>query len=198
VRQPVDRERIQAFARGLGREARRDTKIYLTGGATAVLRGWRAAALVIDIRFEPEADELLLAIVRLKEELDLNVELASPPDFIPELPGWREHSPFVLREGRIDVRDFDFYSQALSKLERGFTQDLEDVAAMLRVGPVEPERLRELFAEIEPSLFRNRPQQLPGEGRAGHPVGLARHTRPISRSIRGYTIACRNGPIAAM
>ena len=32
--------------------------------------------------------------------------------------------------------------------------DLEDVAAMLRLGLVEPERLRELFAEIEPELYR--------------------------------------------
>jgi hypothetical protein len=64
VRQPVDRARIQAFARALGREASSDTKLYLTGGATAVLRGWRAATLAIDIRFEPEADEVLLAIAR--------------------------------------------------------------------------------------------------------------------------------------
>jgi uncharacterized nucleotidyltransferase DUF6036 len=154
VRQPVDRARIEAFARALGREARRDTKVYLTGGATAVLHGWRAATLDIDVRLEPEADELLLAIARLKDELDLNVELASPPDFIPELPGWRERSPFVLREGPIDVHDFDFYSQALSKIERGFEQDLEDVAAMLRDALVQRDRLRELFTEIEPLLFR--------------------------------------------
>jgi hypothetical protein len=29
------------------------------------------------------------------ERLGFNVELASPPDFIPELPGWRERSPLV-------------------------------------------------------------------------------------------------------
>jgi hypothetical protein len=125
---------------GSGREARRDTKVYLTGGATAVLHGWRAATLDIDVRLEPEAYELLLAIARLKDELDLNVELPSPPDFIPELPGWRERSPFVLREGPIDVHDFDFYSQALSKIERGFEQDLEDVAAMLRDALVQRDR----------------------------------------------------------
>jgi hypothetical protein len=154
MRPPVDTERIRAFARELGPEARRDTKLYLTGGATAVLCGWRAATLDIDVRFEPEADELLLTIVRLKEQLGVNVELASPPDFIPELPGWRERSPFVFREGRIDVHHFDFYSQALSKIERGFAQDLEDVDSMLREDLVQRERLRELFAQIEPSLFR--------------------------------------------
>jgi hypothetical protein len=165
VRPPVDSGRIRTFARELGRAARRDTKLYLTGGATAVLRGWREATLDIDIRFEPESDELLMAIPRLKDELEVNVERASPPDFVPELPGWRERSPFVLREGRIDVHHFDFYSQALAKIERGFEQDLEDVAAMLADGLVEPERLRGLFSEVEPSLFRY-PAIDPGSFRA--------------------------------
>jgi hypothetical protein len=165
VRPPVDSGRIRTFARELGRAARRDTKLYLTGGATAVLRGWREATLDIDIRFEPESDELLMAIPRLKDELEVNVELASPPDFVPELPGWRERSPFVLREGRIDVHHFDFYSQALAKIERGFEQDLEDVAAMLADGLVEPERLRGLFSDVEPSLFRY-PAIDPGSFRA--------------------------------
>jgi len=154
MRPPVDPESIRAFARELARAARQDTKLYLTGGATAVLCGWREATLDIDLKFEPEADELLQAVARLKDELGVNVELASPPDFIPELPGWRERSPFVLREGRIDVHHFDLYSQALSKIERGFVQDLEDVNSMLREGLVEPARLRELFAYVEPSLFR--------------------------------------------
>ncbi|HEX4930364.1 MAG TPA: hypothetical protein VFV62_06600, partial [Gaiellaceae bacterium] len=42
----------------------------------------------------------------------------------------------------------------LSKLERGHVHDLEDVEAMTRLGLVEPARLRQLFAEIEPELYR--------------------------------------------
>jgi hypothetical protein len=154
MRPPVDPERIRAFARELGRVAERDTTLYLTGGSTAVLLGWRAATLDIDLRLEPEADELLRAIARLKDELEVNIELASPPDFIPELPGWRERSLFVLQEGRLSVHHFDFYAQALSKIERGFSQDLDDVAAMLRDGLVEPTQLRDLFDEIAPELYR--------------------------------------------
>ena len=74
-----------------------------------MLEGWREATIDVDLRFEPEADELLRALPALKERLGVNVELASPPDFIPELPGWRERSPFVLREGRVDVHHFDLY-----------------------------------------------------------------------------------------
>jgi len=129
-------------------------RIYLTGGATAVIEGWRAATIDVDLRLEPEADELLRALPGLKERLGVNIELASPPDFIPELPGWRERSPHVLREGRVDVHHFDMYSQALSKIERGFEQDLADVREMIERGHVQPARLRELFETIAPEIYR--------------------------------------------
>ena len=154
MRASADRERIRALARELGRSASEPTRLYLTGGATAVLSGWRDATLDVAIRLEPERDEVLRRIAEVKDELDVNVELASPPDFIPELPGWRERSPFVLEEGRLAVHHFDPYSQALSKIERGMELDLEDVSQMLERGMVDPRRLRELFDAIEPDLFR--------------------------------------------
>jgi hypothetical protein len=128
--------------------------MYLTGGSTAVVEGWRESTADVDLRFEPEDDRLLRELPALKESLGVSIELASPPDFIPELPGWRERSPFVLREGGVDVHHFDLYSQALSKIERGFEQDLDDVRTMTVRGLVKPERLREYYEAIEPELFR--------------------------------------------
>ncbi len=92
---------------------------------------------------------------RLKELLGINIELASPPDVIPELPGWRDRSPLVVREGNVDVHHFDFYSQALSKIERGFAQDLDDVRSMIADERVGVDELRRLFACIEDQLFRH-------------------------------------------
>jgi hypothetical protein len=154
MRPPVDEPRIRALARQLGSVARGPVRVYLTGGSTAVLEGWREATIDVDLRFEPETDELLRELPALKERLAVNIELVSPPDFIPELPGWRERSPLVFREGRIDVHHFDLYSQALSKIERGFEQDLADVRTMIERGLVEPARLRELYEAIEPELYR--------------------------------------------
>jgi hypothetical protein len=154
MRPPVDEQRIRALARALGRIARGPARIYLTGGSTAVLEGWREATIDVDLRFEPEADELLRALPALKERLGVNIELTSPPDFIPELPGWRERSPFLFREGSVDVHHFDLYSQALSKIERGFEQDLADAHRMIASGLVEPSRLRELYERVEPELYR--------------------------------------------
>jgi len=128
--------------------------MYLTGGATAVLEGWRDSTVDIDVRFEPDSDAALSRIKDLKEELSVNVELASPLDFLPPLDGWQDRSRFRFREGDLEVFDFDPYSQALSKLQRGFELDLKDVQSMVRSGQVEPARLLELYEGVEPELFR--------------------------------------------
>lgn len=154
MREAADADRIRRLARELGRFVGPGTRMYLTGGATAVLQGWRASTVDIDVRFEPDSDEALTRIRDLKNELSVNVELASPLDFLPPLPEWQQRSRFLFREGNLEVFDFDLYSQALSKLERGFDLDLEDVASMVRSGQVEPKALLQLFTAIEPELFR--------------------------------------------
>ncbi len=154
MRRPLDAERIRAFMRTLGAEADRPGRVYFTGGATAVLVGWRVSTIDVDVKLEPESDRVLRAIVRLKDSLEINVELASPDLFIPELPGWRERSELIAREGRLDFHHYDLYAQALAKIERGHAQDEMDVAEMLGRRLVDRAELRRLFTEIEPLLFR--------------------------------------------
>lgn len=84
----------------------------------------------------------------------MNIELACPSDFIPELPNWRERSLFITRHGLLDFYHYDPYSQALSKLERGHTRDLADVEAMLRDGLIRKNPLLALFLDFEPLLIR--------------------------------------------
>lgn len=138
----------------LGTEARQDARVYFTGGATAVLSGWRATTIDVDVKLVPEHDALLQAIPRLKEALELNVELASPVDFIPVPPGWEVRSPFIARRGHVSFHHFDLYAQALAKVERGHAQDLADVRAMLGRGLVEPSQALEYFTRIERDLYR--------------------------------------------
>jgi hypothetical protein len=154
VRNAADAERIKNLARELGRAVPAGTRMYLTGGATAVLEGWRPSTVDIDVRFEPDSDAALSRIKEIKEELSVNVELASPLDFLPPLPGWQDRSRFRFREGDLEVFDFDVYSQALSKLERGFELDLEDVRSMVGNGQVDPTKLLELYEEIEAELYK--------------------------------------------
>ncbi len=154
MRRPVDAERIRRFMRELGGEAERDVRLYFTGGATAVLLGWRPSTIDVDVKFEPETDRLFRALPRIKEKLELNIELASPDQFIPEIPGWQDRSAFIAREGRLSFYHYDFYAQALSKIQRGHAQDSSDVLQMIERGLVDPHELRRRFEEIEPHLYR--------------------------------------------
>jgi hypothetical protein len=138
----------------LGKQVRSKGRIYLTGGATAVLHGWRLMTIDIDIKPEPEPAGLFEAIALLKDELDVNVELASPDQFIPALPGWRERSLFIAIHGLVEFFHYDPYGQALSKLQRGHDRDLRDVQSFLRDRLIQPDRLRELFDLIQPQLIR--------------------------------------------
>jgi hypothetical protein len=154
MRELADATRVRAFMRAAGAAAAREGVCYLTGGATAVLLGWRATTIDVDVRLEPEQDELLRELPRIKSELGINVELASPGDFIPLPRGWEARGISVAKEELLSFAHFDPYSQALSKLERAHAHDLEDVESMVRSGLVERARLRELFEEIEPELYR--------------------------------------------
>lgn len=154
MRELAAAERIGQLMRALGREAGEDGAVHLTGGATAVLLGWRPTTLDVDLALVPERDELLRAIARLKDELRVNVELASPADFIPVPSGWEERGLFIAREGPLTFYHFDLYAQALAKLERAHAQDIADVAAMVKRELVEPARALTYFERIEPNLYR--------------------------------------------
>ncbi len=154
MRKRADAGRIESFLHAFGAGAPIEATVHLTGGATAVLIGWRASTIDIDIRIEPDDDRLLRGLPELKEELQVNVELASPADFIPTVPGWGERSLFVARHGHVSYYHYDFYAQALSKVERGHEQDTRDVSEMLRRGLIERRRAIELYEQIEPALYR--------------------------------------------
>ncbi len=134
--------------------AREPTRLYFAGGATAVLHGWRSTTIDVDIKIVPDRDDLLRPIPKLKEDLRINVELAVPSDFIPVREDWERRSPFIAAIGLMTFHHFDLYAQALSKIERGHTQDNDDVAAMLARGLIEGGGLRDYFTTIEPMLYR--------------------------------------------
>jgi len=154
VREPADAERIRRFMRALGAAADQEADVYFTGGATAVLFGWRSTTIDVDIKLEPELDSLLRAIPEIKDELRINVELASPADFIPVPDGWKERSISIGREAKVSFHHFDPVAQALAKLERAHELDRVDVRALVEAGLVEPAQLLEVFAQIEPELYR--------------------------------------------
>ena len=140
--------------RGIGRHATGPGTVYFTGGASAILEGWRLGTVDVDLKLEPEPPGVFQAIARLKNELRVNIELAAPDQFLPALKDWRAHSKFIERQGSVDFYHYDFRAQALSKLSRGRNRDLQDVGAMIDRALVTRQDIAEAFEEIRPQLIR--------------------------------------------
>lgn len=166
LRQRADRARIERFLTELAGRFRQPARLYLVGGTTLVYEALRAQTLDIDLVIEVSAAdhaELIRAIRDLKDSLSLNVEEASPADFIPLPAGYEDRREFIGRFGSLDVFHFDLYSTALSKIERGRVQDLEDVLTLLRAGRLDWDRLHAYFDEILPRMGQHSLRQDPVE-----------------------------------
>lgn len=154
MRERLTADSLQEFFRALAAEARTPARIYLVGGATAVLLGWRSSTVDLDLKIIPDSDEILRVLPQLKERLRINIELASPDDFIPPVPGWENRSQFIQQEGKISIYHYDFYAQALAKLERRHGFDSSDVAHFFDSGLITPVKVLEFYSAIEGELHR--------------------------------------------
>lgn len=178
MRPPATAQTVRRVLEAIGRDSKGPGRVYLTGGGTAVLHGWRETTADIDLKLDPEPAGVFGAIRLLKDRLSVNVELASPDDFIPALPGWQDRSLFIERIGHVDFFHYDPYAQALAKIERGHTRDLDDVRAMLANSLIDLPRLTTLFEAIVPALERY-PSIDPDAFRAKVEAFVAEHEEPV-------------------
>jgi uncharacterized nucleotidyltransferase DUF6036 len=164
LRQAVNRERISLFLREVGQRYHRLARLYLVGGTSLVFEGYRERTLDVDLTIEVSADghaELIQALQEIMLSLDINIEEASPGDFIPLPAGYADRHIFLGRYGQVDVFHFDLYSNALSKIERGRRQDLADVVILLNHDRIEWGRLEGMYREIWPLMGQKSLRQKP-------------------------------------
>lgn len=154
MRPDVDRGQIENFLKNLGRTYRKPGRIYLVGGAALVHAGLRPGAtqdIDLEIRAADE-DEMSDAVRQLKDSMKINVEFANPADFIPLPPQWETNAKFIGRYGSIDAFYFDFYSIALSKIQRGNTRDVNDVRILLQSGYIDLPALDAAYQAVLPQV----------------------------------------------
>ncbi len=159
IRPNVDKTNIEQFLKELGRTFRHSGRLYLVGGAALVHLGVRSG-FTQDIDLEVEAGDMFDAIRQVKQQLNINVEFASPKDFIPLPKQWQTTSRFAGRYGNIDVFYFDFYSMALSKIERGNTRDIRDVKLLLQQHVISLQALDAAYQEVVAQMGKGSYQRL--------------------------------------
>lgn len=158
MRPSVDKTAIESFLQQLGRTFRKPGRLYLVGGAALVHAGVRPGFTQdIDVQVSGTNEgELIVAIQHLIQQMQVNVEFASPMDFIPLPSQWETHAQYVGRYGGVDVFYFDFYSIALSKIERGNNRDLMDVRLLVHQGIITLQELDVAYSEVLAQLGKGR------------------------------------------
>jgi hypothetical protein len=142
-------------------------RLYLVGGSVLIDLGLRSTTLAID--FVADADDpaamadLEPAMRALKQELDVNVEPASPADFLPVTPAMLARSRFVRRFGKVSLYYYHLATQVIAKAARGFEQDLADAEQLVRAGLVgwgEVEETWQLIRSSPTGWLRQEPAEI--------------------------------------
>ncbi|MGH2560790.1 MAG: DUF6036 family nucleotidyltransferase [Thermomicrobiales bacterium] len=155
MRQRTDQARLRRFLEALGRRVHRPLRFYLVGGSVLIDLGLRAATVDIDYVAEADdpatLDQLEQAIRSLKNELDVNVEPASPADFLPIPSDALDRSRFVGRYGQVSVYYYHLPSQVIAKAARGLEQDLADAERLVNTGEISWQEVEETWREVRAS-----------------------------------------------
>lgn len=108
MRELTDASRLRQFMRALGSKARASGRVYLTGGATAVLFDWRPTTVDVDLELDAQLQSLLREIPAIKEDLRINVELAARGLIDPSrlLAFFEQIAPELYRYPALDPASF--------------------------------------------------------------------------------------------
>lgn len=147
MRPSVDKSTIEQFLRTFGQNYRKAGRLYLAGGAALVHAGIRSG-VTLDIDVQVVSGDMLQVIDQMKQKLNINIKIASPKDFMPVPNQWEAMSQYVGRYGQTEVFYFDFYSIALSKIDRANTRDLQDVQLLVQRGIITLHELDIAFQDV--------------------------------------------------
>src|SRR4051812_19784399 len=106
-------------------------RLYLVGGAVLIDLGLRPTTVDIGYVARSERPQALQQferlLPRLKDRLNVNVEPASPADFMPVSEGVLDRSRYMRNHGSMAVYHYHYPTLALAKVARLAERDLVDV-----------------------------------------------------------------------
>jgi len=138
----METDLIQAFLKALGDRYPNSAELYLLGGSALCLLGSPRPTLDIDyVGDDLKKNALQKTMEEIAAEMGLDVEAVPIERFVPISSNPRERSLHIGKFGKINVYIFDPYSIALSKLDRGFDTDLDDIIFLIQHGFVDFDEL---------------------------------------------------------
>lgn len=129
----IDGDAIATFLQEVGRRHQGPATLLLLGGAALGLLGHPRPTVDIDYVGDDRTDDDLQRTIRaVSKDLGFDAEAVPIAEFVPIPDGSAERNVPVGRYGSVEVVVVDPYVIALSKVERGFATDIEDVVFLVQ------------------------------------------------------------------
>jgi hypothetical protein len=147
----MDNTEIRSILQTLGERVPPSSRLLLVGGSALILLG--SPRLTIDIDFvgddvsPSEVDQILMQAAK---EMKLYVEPVPIERFVPIPAGSDERTIRIGQFGNMEVFVADPYVIALSKLDRAFDTDFDDLIFLIRRDLIELDQLEQMTRNALP------------------------------------------------
>jgi len=129
----VDYSELHSALTALGRGVPPLSQLTLIGGSGLLLLGSPRPTMDIDfIGDDVHPNKLHQKIMQLAKELKISVEAVPLGSFVPLPKGSEERAIPIEQFANLSVYVADPYSIALSKVDRGFKTDIDDIIFLIR------------------------------------------------------------------
>ena len=150
----MNNPQIQSILKMLGNRVPASSRLILLGGSALILLGSPRPTIDIDfVGDDASPSEFDKAIMQAAKELKIFAEPVPIERFIPLPDGSDGRKIRIGKYGNMEVYVADPYSIALSKLDRGFDTDMDDILFLIQNSHVE---LKELERMAQVVLARAR------------------------------------------
>ena len=143
----VDKSQIKVFLTAVGNRCEPASTLFLLGGGALEMLGGARPTLDLDyVGNDLQQDDLQQLMAQVANEMQIELEAVPIAEFIPLPIDADKRAVLVGEFGNLTVYIFDPYTIALSKLDRGFDTDMEDILFLIQHQLVTVEQLA-IFVE---------------------------------------------------
>jgi hypothetical protein len=141
----IDRSQIEAFLMAIGQRCEPESVLFLIGGGALELLGGARPTVDIDyVGDDLQPNKLQQMMAEIADEMHLEIEGVPIGEFVPIPKDAEKRAILVGQFGNLAVHIFDPYTIALSKLDRGFETDLEDILFLIQNNLITLDQLKQI------------------------------------------------------
>ena len=147
----MDNSEIKSLLQSLGERVPPGSQLILIGGGALALLG--SPRLTIDIDFvgdDVHPSEFHRFIMQIAKELRIDVEPVPLDRFVPLPTGSTERQIHIGQFGNLEIYVADPYGIALSKLDRGFDTDFDDIIFLIQQNLISLKELERIMRDALP------------------------------------------------